>query len=102
LTASSAALIKGATLEEAVRRKRQDYWYLPDLTEFQRESRQRLEPNNENSFIEFSWRGVSKDRISWRQFITKYRLIQDVYGIMYHGTQNLGVEICTTPSTFLK
>jgi hypothetical protein len=102
VTESSSVLIKGATLEEAVQRKRSSYWYLPDLEDFRRESRQSLEPNNESSFIEFSWRGVSKDGINWRRFTNKYRLIQDSYGVLYQVSHNLSVEQITTPSVILK
>ncbi|MBW4458613.1 MAG: hypothetical protein KME55_42035 [Nostoc indistinguendum CM1-VF10] len=97
LTESSAILLTKVTLEEAVRRKRKEYWYLPDLAEFKRESSQKLEPNNEASYIEFSWRGVSKDGLNWRRFTTKYKLVEDAYGVMYHVTQNLGVEQISTP-----
>lgn len=97
LTESNAMLLTNVSLQEAVQRKRKQYWYLPDLAEFNRESRQRLEPNNEASYIEFSWRGVSKDGLNWRRFITKYKLVEDAYGIMYQATQNLGVEQIATP-----
>lgn len=101
ITESNSMLIKGATLEEAVQRKRSEYWYLPDLAEFNRESKQKLEPNNENSFIEFTWRGVSKDRTDWRMFTNRYNLIQDNYGVLYQVSQNLGVnEIYTPPKLY--
>lgn len=97
ITESNSVLIKGVTLEEAAQRKRSDYWYLPDLEDFRRESKQKLEPNNENSFIEFSWRGVSKDKIDWRVFTNRYSLIQDNYGVFYQVSRNLNVDRIPAP-----
>lgn len=94
---ASSALIKNATAKEAVQRKRHEYWYLPDLEEFTTVSRQRLEANNVDSILEFSWRGVDKTGQHWRKFTNRYRLVTDAYSIAYHVSENVGVEQIAQP-----
>ena len=97
LSASSAALIHEATLEEAVRRKRQDYWYEADLADVNQRTRQELEPNNPNSFLEFTWRGVDKTKTMWRRFTNRYRLVQDNAGQVYQVSESLAAKPITAP-----
>ena len=97
LSESSAALIKGCDLQEGVQRKRKDYWYLPDLEAFEREAQLALEPNNQHSILEFSFRGVSKDGLDWRRFTNRYRSIRDDYGVSYYVSQNIDVEQIAAP-----
>ena len=73
--------------------KREDYFYLPDLDVFMRETRQRLAVNDRASKIELSWRGQGRDG-SWKQFTHEYRLVGDERGAVYHVAKNLDcVEI---------
>lgn len=94
---ASAALIKNATLEDAVQRKRSDFWYPEDLNEINLLTRQRLEINNPDSTIEFSWRGVDRTGTDWRRFTNRYRLVQDDFGVVYQVSVNLGVEAIASP-----
>lgn len=80
-------------LEEAVKRRREDYWHLPDLDQFMRESRRQLEPDNPDSTLEFSWRSNGYGS-NWRQFTNRYRLIRDGFGNLYEVSENLGVDAC--------
>ena len=50
---SSSALFWDWTLEDAVKQRRSNYWYLPDLEEVNRLTRQQLEPDNSNSILQF-------------------------------------------------
>ena len=102
LSESSAALIKGCDLQEGVQRKRKDYWYLPDLEAFEKEAQLALEPNNQHSILEFSFRGVSKDGLDWRKFTNRYRSIRDDYGIPYYVSQNIGVEQIAAPQVVVR
>lgn len=72
----SQILLSGVTLEQACGRVRQDYWYLPDLEEFIRNSQQQLEPDNPDSSIIYSFRLHDTTGNNWRQFTNEYRLIQ--------------------------
>jgi hypothetical protein len=92
LTAASQRIILGgATVQDAVKRKRSDYWFLGDLETYMRESQQQLEPNNPDSVLEFSWRGCDRQRENWRQFSNRYRLIE-ANGILYEFSIGLGVK----------
>ena len=94
MSRASASLVKSASLEQAVERKRSDYWYLEDLHTFNSIfTPQALEPNNPDSKREYSFRiydPVTRD--NWRQNVNEYRLIQDEMGVFYHLFTNLGYE----------
>jgi hypothetical protein len=96
LTAASQRMILGgATVKDAVKRKRSDYWFLGDLETYMRQSQQQLEPNNPNSILEFSWRGCDRKRENWRQFTNRYRLIE-ANGVLYECSIGLGVKSLPT------
>ncbi len=97
LSESSAALIRSASLEEAVRRKRSDYWYLPDLESVNQITRQQLTPDDRNSVLEFSWRSPSIGGSTWRRYTNQYRLVSDSYGIIYQVSTSLGFEEIPAP-----
>jgi len=95
--AVAANILGGGTLEEAIKRRREDYWYLPDLEDFRREVQQRLEPNNPQSTYEYKWRGCDRNKQNWREFAHQFRLIQDSYGVLYEVAVNLGVKPIAVP-----
>lgn len=72
---------------EATSLKREDYFYMPDLDVFLRETRQRLTVNDRASRIELSWRGQGRDG-SWKRFTHEYRLVGDGREV-YHVARNL-------------
>lgn len=97
VSASLAPLITSATPEEATRRKREDYWHLPHLTDFRRDWRQYLEPNNPESTREISFACCDPiTRGSWRRLTNRYRAIE-VNGQVYHYSVNLGSEAIVSP-----
>ncbi len=77
--------------------RREDYFHLPDLEEFNRETRQRLEPNNPHSSIRLRWRGIGRDKL-WREFHHEYRLVSDDIGRVYHVAKNLESREIAAPS----
>lgn len=97
LSRSFGSLVPDYTLEECVTRRREDYWYLPDLQDFAREARQRLEVNNPLSFFEFSWRGYDPGYINWERIVNRYRLVSDDNGTLYEVSTNIGCEPLTSP-----
>lgn len=87
----------GAGVKKAVKWKRSDYWHPQDLADFEREWRQKLEPNNPDSWMEFKWRSFDPDLgISspngWIEFANYYKLLVDDHGNTYHVSQNLGMR----------
>lgn len=102
LSQSSQVLIKNATVEEAIGRKRESYWYAPDLAEFIQRSQRELEPNNPNSSIVISWRGVDRTGTDWREFTHSYRLIADADGILYHASKNLDLRSIPAPPAIVR
>jgi hypothetical protein len=99
LTDASIALFTESDggLESAVERRREDYWHLGDLEEFNRLTRQNLEPNNRNSTIEFRLRTHDPNGENWLLSINRYRLVTDDRNGLYHAFLNLAVEACPTP-----
>jgi len=97
MSESSSVLVVNSTLAQAVQRKRNEYWYLPDLEDFNRQWRQSLTADDNSSSIEFAYRGVSSDGTNWRRFTNRYRLVRDSYGILYHVSNNVGVDEITAP-----
>ncbi|TFI55109.1 hypothetical protein BLD44_007180 [Mastigocladus laminosus UU774] len=92
VTEASAQLVPNNDVEQLVRLRRQDYWWLADLESFNQEWRQRLEPNNPQSFFEYSYRSEADSLGSWGRFTTRYRVIQDDQGILYHVCYSVGFE----------
>jgi len=97
MTQSSQVLIKNATVEEAIGRKRESYWFAPDLADFMQRSRRELEPNNPQSSIVVTWRGVDRTGRDWREFTHSYRALQDNDGILYHCSRNLEFRSIAAP-----
>jgi hypothetical protein len=97
MTQSSQVLIKNATVEEAIGRKRESYWFAPDLADFMQRSRRELEPNNPQSSIVVTWRGVDRTGRDWREFTHSYRLLEDNERILYHCSKNLEFRSIAAP-----
>jgi len=95
---SMAPMISGDSVKAATRRRREDYWHLPDLAAFEREWRQRLTVDDPDSVIEF--RFACYDPVSkgnWRQMVNTYRAVE-LGGVLYHYSTNVGCESITMPS----
>lgn len=93
----SQVLKSGVTLEEVVKRRRQDYWHLPNLEDWQRVSRE-LEPNNPNSRIEYSYIVHDTTHNNWRLFTSEFRLIQcPVSQVIYEVSRGLDVIPVASP-----
>jgi hypothetical protein len=91
---SSRVLMRDGDLLRAVQRQRSDYWYLPDLELITQRTRQELEPNNPNSFFEFSWRSPGKSESpEWRRYTNQYRLVSDAFGELYQVSNSLGFDV---------
>lgn len=98
VSASMAPLITSATPAEATRRRREDYWHLPDLEEFRRDWRQHLEPNNPDSTREITFAccdPVTRD--NWMSLTNRYRAIE-MNGEIYHYSVNVGSEAIAAPA----
>lgn len=89
-----------ATLDDAVRWRRSDYWLAEDLDRAWQEWRS-LEVNNPDSNCEITYligdatkgAGVILSPHQCIQRVTsRYRLVQDGNGILYHVAQNIAVE----------
>lgn len=93
----SQVLKSGVSLEEVVKRRRQDYWHLPNLDDWQRVSRE-LEPNNPNSKLEYSYIVHDTTHNNWRQFTSEFRLIQcPVSQVIYEVSRGLDVIPVASP-----
>ena len=93
----SQVLKSGVSLEDVVKRRRQDYWHLPNLDEWQRVSRE-LEPNNDNSRLEYSYIVHDTTCNNWRRFTSEFRLIQcPVTQVIYEISQGLDVVTVASP-----
>lgn len=93
----SQVLKSGASLEDVVRRRRQDYWHLPNLDDWQRDS-QALEPNNQNSKLEYSYIVHDTTHNNWRRFTSEFRLIQcPITQAIYEVSRGLDVVPCLSP-----
>ncbi len=95
LSHAMCEILGGYSLEQCVTRRREDYWYLPDLDEYLLTARQNLEVNNPQSFLEFNWRGYDPGYTNWDKVTNRYRLIQDENGTLYELSTNLGTEPLT-------
>jgi hypothetical protein len=92
----------GAGVKKAVKWKRSDYWHPQDLIDFDREWAQKLEPNNPDSWMEFSWRSFDPDLgidscDGWIEFTNRYKLLVDERGNNYHVSLNLGMRDISQP-----
>ena len=92
----------GAGVKKAVKWKRSDYWHPQDLIDFDKEWAQKLEPNNPDSWMEFSWRSFDPDLgisspDSWIEFTNRYKLLVDERGNTYHASLNLGMREIRQP-----
>ena len=94
LTEASAALISGTDLVGATKRKRSDYWYLPDLEDMRCETKQRGD-----SPFEFRWRGTDEQRYQWNLFVNSYYTVCDEFSNVYLISENVGYEQITPPPT---
>ncbi len=97
LTEASARLIPNNDAEELVTLKRRDYWYLADLDSFNTEWQQRLEPNNPQSFLEYSYRAEIDQLGNWGRLTSRYRLIRDDQGLLYHVCYSVGYDEIPRP-----
>ena len=92
----------GHTQEEALKWKRPDYMFAPDYAELKRETHMRLEPDNPDSWVDYTWRSFDpdlgpEDERGWLLFTNRYRLVQDATGSFHHFSQSLGVEEIAKP-----
>ncbi|MDZ8262748.1 hypothetical protein [Nostoc sp. ChiQUE01b] len=94
LTEASAALISGTDLLGATKRKRSDYWYLSDLSDMRRETKQRGD-----SPFEFRWRGTNEQRSQWTLFVSSYYIVCDEFSNVYQISENIGAEQIIPPPT---
>lgn len=93
----------GAGVKKAVKWKRSDFWHPGDLADFEREWRQKLEPNNPDSWVEVSWRSFDPDlgmfsSDGWIEFSNRYKLLVDEQGKTYHVSWNLGMKDIPQPA----
>jgi hypothetical protein len=86
--------------EEVMKKTRADYWYAPDLEEFDREWKQALRPDGTN-WITKTYRVFNHadptDRDGWREFTSRYRLLLDDRGNTYQIGENLNVREILAP-----
>lgn len=96
---ASIVAASGQDLEEVVTRRREQYWYAQDLSDFNRDWQQTLEANNPNSTIEYTYRAkVSPANSQWRKWVSRFRLVQDDLGTTYHVGYAIGNEPIPTPA----
>lgn len=92
----------GVGAKKAVSWKREDFWHPSDLSDFDRDWIQTLEPNNPDSWIEFRWRSFDPElgldsEEGWIEFVNRYKLIVDEYGTAYHVSWNLEMTDIAKP-----
>ncbi|MEO1146309.1 MAG: hypothetical protein AAFY26_12030 [Cyanobacteria bacterium J06638_22] len=92
--------LSGAALEETVTWRREDYWRPNDLAEFNRAFRQEQTPNSDRWF-EYRYRArnpsLSLDLQQYdMELVTRYKLIDDGFGQLYHLGQN--IELTQVPT----
>lgn len=98
----TADFTAGAGVQKAVSWKREDFWHPGDLSDFDRDWKQELEPNNPNSWIEYKWRsfdpklGLNAEN-GWIEFVNRYKLLVDERGNRYHVSWNLGMSDIAKP-----
>ncbi|KYC34780.1 hypothetical protein WA1_49530 [Scytonema hofmannii PCC 7110] len=101
MSESSAIMVTGS-LEEAVRRRREQYWHPEDLSAFDLVTRQSLTPDDRDSFVEFSFRAHAPNGGNWRRFTNRYRLVTDSYGLLYHVSENVGIDQLKTEPALVR
>lgn len=95
MTETCRDLVVGASVQQALNRKRSDYWDLADLDEFSRTIRQQM---SVGSLIEWRWKGFSPvTRSDWREFTYRYRIIDDIDGHLWQLGQNVAVRAIEAP-----
>jgi hypothetical protein len=92
----------GVGVKKAIRWKREDFWHPGDLSDFDRDWKQGLEPNNPQSWIEYKWRSFDPElglnsEDGWIEFINRYKLLVDELGNSYHVSWNLEMSHITKP-----
>ena len=94
---SDGTLRGTASISDATKWKREDYWHPQHLQDFLRESRQQLEPNNPKSSMDFTYLVFDPKTGNLnncdQRITSQYRLIEDGLGNLYHFGRNLGSEI---------
>jgi hypothetical protein len=98
----SADFTAGAGVKKAVSWKREAFWHPSDLSNFDRDWKQALEPNNPNSWIEYKWRSFDPElgiesEDGWIEFANRYKLLVDGFGNQYHVSWNLGMSAIAKP-----
>lgn len=91
MTASCQAIIKNATVSDAINRRRPEFWDAEDLRLFHQKARQTLEIDNPNSVMQHRFKVVDRTGTDWRWMISDYRLISD-NGVLYQVSNNRGWE----------
>lgn len=84
-------------LEEAVQKKRRDYWHLPSLEQWKTERRDLTS----DSWLEFTWysngfAGINREP-QWKKITNQYRLLLDANGEKYELSRNVGMEYIAAP-----
>lgn len=98
----SADFTAGAGVKKAVSWRREDFWHPGDLSDFDRDWKQQLEPNNPNSWIEYKRKsfdpelGLNSEN-GWIEFANRYKLLVDEFGNSYHVSWNLGMRDIAQP-----
>jgi|GEM_PF-2167857 len=98
----TADFTAGAGVKKAISWKREDFWHPGDLTDFDRDWKRELEPNNSNSWMEYKWRsfdpelGLNSEN-GWIEFVNRYKLLVDELGNRYHVSWNLGMSDIAKP-----
>lgn len=100
MTEAIASIVasSGQDLEEVITRRREQYWHAQDLADFNRHWQQSLEANNPQSTIEYTYRAkVSPSSDQWRKWISRFRLVEDDLGAIYHVGYTVGSEPIAPP-----
>lgn len=93
---SSRQFLAGADLENVVTWTRDQYWHPDDLENFNRDWVRELEPNSQR-WMEYRYRAINPENDSDRlsptmRLVSRYRLIDDGFGQLFHLGQNLELE----------
>ena len=90
LTHGSALSLGVTDASDYTRLRREDYWHLEDLADFNREWRQQLREDSSNS-IEFTYRALDNPldpNGDWVRCVSRYRLLKDG-SELYHQAECL-------------
>ncbi|NEQ96389.1 MAG: hypothetical protein F6K30_06645 [Cyanothece sp. SIO2G6] len=102
--ASAMHMMNSHTPQSALNYKREDFWHLPDLENFNQEWQQALQPDGSNS-LEFSYLScnplIGRERDEegdWKRYHQRYKLIQcPITQELYHVSNTLGSELARRP-----